>query len=170
MNPVFNSVVLVTGGIILVKNRRLACLICCIAIAIHLCSTGARDNALSTASWRTAPATSITSDDVYQFLMLSLVRWVASTIVAALAVRLIVHQLTLSALRSMLLQYQKWFIILPVCGTVFFRGWSEFCSFKAFSNDWGLVFYFTMAQLMDAARAALQGIVTVCVVVVQSIQ
>lgn len=172
VNPLFNTVVLVTGGIVLVKSRQLACLICCIAIAIHLCSTRARDNALSTASWRTAPVVTVKPDDVYEYLMLSLVRWVASAIVAAFAIRLIAHQLTLSTLASMLLQYQKWFIILPVCGTVFIRGWSEFYSFKDVSNDWGLIFHFTTAQLMDTTRVALQGMcgcntvdtVTACVV------
>ena len=155
VNPLFNSVVLIALGIVSVKSRPLACLICCIAMVTLLYSTWARNLTLSTAPWRTAPATSITPDDVYEFLMLSLVRWVASTIFAAFNVRWVWSLLKPTSLKSTLCQ--NWFPILFFCVAVFYRGWRELLSFKAVSNDWGLVFHFLMAQVMDTARAGLQG-------------
>jgi len=167
INPPFNSVVLIVLGIVSVKSRHLACLICCTAIVTLLYSTQARNLALSTAPWRTAPGSSITApDDVYEFLKLSLVRWVASTIVAALNMRLVWSLLKPTTLKSTL--HQNWLPILFFCVAVFSCGWSELLSFKAVSNDSGLVFHFIMAQVTDTARAGLQGmcaVVTVCTLV-----
>lgn len=164
VNPLFNSVVLIALGIVSVKSRQLACLISCIATVMLYYSTWARDHAFATASWRTAPAVSITPDDVYEFLMLSLVRWVASAIFAAFDMRWALSLLTTTTLKSTL--RQNWFPVLFFCVAVFSRGWSEFFSFKDVSNDWGLIFHFMMAQVMDTARAGLQGMcAAVCPIV-----
>ena len=153
----FNLVVLIALRLTLVRSRLFGCLICCLAIAIHVCSTINQRSVLANATWRDAPATEVvTQSDVYDYLVFGLVRWVASAMCDVFVCKSIVRILSLRAVVATICK--KWLVVLPICVAVFLRGWTDFTTLRPITNDWGIYFYFTSAQVMDGARAAFQGV------------
>ena len=152
----FNLVLLIVLGLASVRSRRLACLVCCIAILIHLCSIYKQNRILLNAAWKDAPARRVTQSDVYDYLVLELVRRVASLIYAIFVcksiARILSHRLVVATV------CEKWLWVLPICAVVFLRAWRDFLTLRSITNDRGIYFYFISAQMMDAIRAAFQGI------------
>ena len=114
---------------------------CVSALAIVLCST-----------LQKIPPLDVTPGLVPDSLVSFLVQWVTMVILSGLVCRWSLNQLTASAIIHTL--NDRWFLIFCICISVFSFGSSPFQSIK---YDWGILFYFLLAQTMNTVRVAIQG-------------
>lgn len=151
----FNLVVLITLGLISVHNRRLGRIISFIAVATYLCSTVQQISVYSGATWREKPCSEVTQLDVTDFLILGLVRWISSLLFAAFVCKAVRRVLPASDVARIV--RSNWFIVLPICAAVVYRGASELATLLPVTGDWGIYYHFGSAQVMEGVRAAFQG-------------
>lgn len=152
----FNLVVLITLGLISVHSRRLGCIISCIAVATYFCSTVKQSSVYSDAAWREKlPCSEVTQLDVSDFLTLGLVRWISSLLFAAFVCKAVCRVLPVNDVARII--RSNWFIVLPICAAVVYRGKSELDTLGPITGDWGIYYHFGSAHLMEGVRAAFQG-------------
>lgn len=155
----FNLVILVTLGLISVHSRRLGCLICFIAFGTYLYSTVKQNSVYNEATWREqlgVPCSAVTQLDVSDFLVLGLVRWISSLLFAAFVCKAVCRLLRASNVPRILRRTS--FTVIPTCAAVLYREVSELNTLRPITGDWGIYYHFGFAQVMEAVRAALQGI------------
>ena len=151
----FNLVILVTLGLISVHSRRLGCIISFIALGTYLYSTGEQNSVYSEAAWREKPCSEVTQLDVTDFLILGLVRWISSLLFAAFVCKAVRRVLPASDVARIVCS--KWYIVLPICGAMVYRGASEWATLRPVTGDWGIYYHFGSALLLESVRAAFQG-------------
>ena len=81
-----------------------------------------------------------------------IMQWVTMVILSGFVCRWSLNQLTARSIIQTL--NHRWFLILSICISVSSLGSSPF---QSITHDWGILFYFLSAQMMNIVRTAVQG-------------
>lgn len=103
-------------------------------------------------TWKMPPVDTTQESALFDSLATCLMQRVTMVILAGYVCRWSLKQLTASAIIQKL--NQEWFLILSICIFVFSLGSSPF---ESITHDWGVLFYFLSAQVMNSIRTAAQG-------------
>ena len=161
----FNVVVLISWGLVSVRSRKLACFIAALALAVNLYITYQLTEVYAVATWRKIPAADVTQEDVTEFLILGLVRWISSLLYSASVCKLMVRFLPFADIFSKQLDVNELARIVYIALALFvaFRytpGGAELETLRTITRDWSIYWYYYISQLGDCLRAVLQGTLT----------